>query len=75
MSFTKGQRVRMTAEAIRNGLDISRYGKRITTGTVVGYFPGWVRVLRDGIKNPNAYAEHFWEPLPTADSTSGPPAR
>jgi hypothetical protein len=65
MRFKKGQRVRMTPQALRQGL--GGRAKRIrgeVRGTVTGYEGGLsVRVRRDGLKTANSYYVGFWEAL------------
>ena len=58
--FKKGMRVKMTKEAIENGL---HHPSKVTSGTVTGAFMGWPTVLRDGYKTASKYHPSFWEPL------------
>lgn len=53
-----GDRVVMTDEAIRYRLQ-GRFNKR--TGVFKSMTPrGLIRVLRDGVKNPESYHQDFW---------------
>lgn len=58
-----GDRVRMTAKAIKEGLDRSIHGKRITTGTFKQFdrTGKLLIVLRDGRKHTANYHPSFWE--------------
>lgn len=66
MTFTVGQRVRLTDEAVARGFQ----GRASTTGGVVVGIPGTrgfkyrasnlVSVRRDGIQTPETYAAKFW---------------
>lgn len=58
--LASGTRVRMTPEAIAQGLQ-GRHNR--TTGTVTGWTPtdGLMRVRRDGEKAAESYDPKFWE--------------
>jgi hypothetical protein len=56
-----GQKVRMTRQALKQGMDSTRTRLRISTGTVITFNPPFVRVLRTGYKTPTRYHIDFWE--------------
>lgn len=71
--FTKGDRVRATEAAFKNGCFINirdaEPGK--VFGTVVGFGDeGYcVRILRDGRKRPDLWSPNFWEVLSSFNVT------
>lgn len=66
--FKIGQRVRMTKEALAQGLDGPRAKRSV--GVVKGFLKSepkivhgkLVTILRDGLKNTQIYHMDFWEP-------------
>lgn len=61
--FTPGQAVRMTADAIRQGL---QGPKDRRTGRVVEVYrlaPEYIRVRRDGLKSTERWSITFWEAI------------
>lgn len=71
--FRVGQRVQMTVDAIEAGLDSTRTGDKVTTGTVT-YVPpkatARINVRRDHLNTSGHYHVSFWEPI-EEDVTAG----